>query len=74
MEELILPVPKKNNVCSGFHDFRPVTTVSVIAKIFKHYPIMRVCSNCNLCLHTTGDRCNKVLLVFKTVVEYYNNH
>ena len=30
----IVPVPKKSNVCGLFEDFRPLTSVSTLAKLF----------------------------------------
>ena len=74
----IVPVSKKSNVCDSFNDFRPVTTVSGIAKIFEYCLIYKL-SNF-MSMHelqfgfTKGGECDKTLLVFKTVVEYYNNH
>ena len=74
----IVHVPKKSNVCGSFNDFRPVIKVSVIAKIFE-YRLMNKLSN-YMSMHelqfgfTKGGGCNKAVLVFKTVVEYYNNH
>ena len=74
----IVPVPKKSNVCGSFIDFRPVTTVSAIAMIFK-YCLINKLSN-YMSMHELqfgfkkGGGCEKALLVFKTAVEYYNNH
>ena len=74
----IVPVPKKSNGSASFNDFRPVTTVSIIAKIFE-YCLINKLSN-YMSMHelqfgfTKGGGCDKTLLVFKTVVMYYNNH
>ena len=65
-------------MCGKFTDYRPVTTVSVIAKIFEYFIVKRLYMNVKL--HdlqfgfTKGDGCDKALLVFKTVVEYFNKH
>ena len=73
-----MPVLKKSNVCGSFNDFRPLTTVFVIAQ-FLEYRLINKLSNC-MSMHelkfrfTKGGGCYKDLLVFKTVVEYYNNH
>ena len=40
-----MPVPKKERVCGKFTNYRPITTVSVIAKVFE-YCIMK-----NLCMY-----------------------
>ena len=32
----IVPVPKKSNICDAFGDYRPVTSVNVLAKVFEY--------------------------------------
>jgi hypothetical protein len=74
----IVPVPKKSNVCGSFGDFRPVTTVSVIAKVFEYCLVNRL--SVYKRLHdlqfgfTRGGGCDKALLVFRSVVEYFNDY
>ena len=74
----IVPVLNKCNVCVSSNDFRPVTTVSVIAKIFKYCLINKLSNYMNILElqfeFTKSGGWDKALLVFKTVVEYYNNY
>ena len=69
---------KKERVCGKFTDYRPVTTVSVIAKVFKYCIVKRLYMYIKLHAlrfgFTKGGGCDKALLVFKTAVEYFNKH
>ena len=74
----IVPVPKNERVCGKFTDYRSVTTVSVITKVFEYCIAKRL--YIYIKLHdlqfsfTKRGGCDKALLVFKTVVEYFNKH
>jgi hypothetical protein len=74
----IVPVPKKPNVCGSFSDFRPITIVTVIAKVFEYCLTNRLSEYVKI--HdlqfgfTKGGGCDRALLMFKSVVEYYNEH
>ena len=62
----IVPVPKKERVCGKFTDYRPVTSVSVIAKVFEYCIVKRLYMYIKL--HdlqfgfTKGGGCDKALL------------
>ena len=69
---------KKERGCCKFTDYRSVTTVSVIAKVFEYCFVKKL--NMYIKLHDLqfgfkkGGGCYKALLVFKAVVEYFNKH
>jgi hypothetical protein len=72
----VTPIPKKSNVCGTYQDFRPVSSVSILAKLFE-YCILQKVENCYK-MHelqlgfTVGGGCEKALFIVKTVTEYFN--
>ena len=74
----IVPVPKKPNICDAFGDYRPVTSVNVLAKVFKYCLLEKL--SCYTKLHdlqfgfTAGGGCEKAVFVLKSAVEYFVEH
>jgi hypothetical protein len=71
----ITRVPKKNGVCSKFEDFRPVTTVNVLGKLFEYCILSKIESCLNFhelqFSFTPGGGCDKAVFGLRSVVEYF---
>ena len=74
----ITPVPKKAGKCDSFDDFRPITTVNALGKIFE-YCLLSKLEPC-LDFHelqfgfTRGGGCVTAIHVLRTVTEYFIEH
>ena len=74
----IVQVPKKSHICDAFGDYRPVTSVNVLAKVFEYCLLEKL--SCYTKLHdlqfgfTAGGGCEKAVFVLKSVVEYFVEH
>ena len=74
----IIPVPKKQSVCGNFVDYRPITTVSVITKIFEYCLLDKLVNYAQIDElqfgFTKGGGCERALHVFRSTVQYFNEH
>ena len=74
----ITPVPKKVGVCGKFEDFRPVSTVNIIGKIFEYCLLNKLEPLYKF--HelqfgfTPGGGCINASHVLRSVVEYFNEY
>ena len=73
-----MPIPKKSNACGSFEDFRPATSVSTLAKLFKYFLLQKLEKYAgfhDLLLGVTeGGGCDKALFILRTVLEYFNKY
>jgi hypothetical protein len=72
----VTPIPKKANVYGSYQDFRPVTSVNILAKVFE-YCILKKMETCfemhDLQLgFTAGGGCDNAVFLVKSVIEYFN--
>ena len=70
----ITPIPKKS--CStAFHDYRPVTSINVIPKIFEYCILQKMEEFIDIDElqfgFTKGGGCEQALFIAKSVIEYY---
>ena len=74
----IVPLPKKSNISDTFGNYRLVTSVNVLAKVFEYCLLEKL--SCYSKLHdlqfgfTAGGGCEKAVFVLKSVVEYFVKH
>ena len=67
---------KKSNLCRSYLDFRPVTSVNILAKVVEYCILkkMEICFE----MHdlqlgfTVGGGCDKAVFIVKSVIEYFN--
>ena len=74
----IVPVHKKSSECSTFDDFRPVTSINVLVKIFEYCLLSKVENY--FVTHdlqfgfTVGGGCGNAIFILRSVVEYFAEH
>ena len=74
----IVPVPKKPSECSTFGDFRPVTSINVLAKIFEYCLLFKLENyfviNDLQFGFTVGGGCDNAVFMLRSVAEYFVEH
>ena len=64
----VTPIPKKGILCGSYGDFRPISCVNTLAKLFEYCILKKM--ETSICMHelqlgfTSGGGCEKSVLIF----------